>query len=219
VCDTTKQRNSPRPSSQIEAPTAAGGQAAPITKPTPSLKPSEIHELRDAITILSQILSRDPELLDHLVELPPDTCANILNFTEEIKGLSKGKRKIDKEEKKEKILNKRLKEQDDKSKAEKEIFAYQKWMNEITECTNMALEKNWQKVIYNKRMVSLKAIDTIDKIEKDKVGEQFEKISKNLEAKRWDLEILLSYNYYLTCMLWKKIAEWAKEHGKSLEKV
>jgi len=45
---------------------------------------------------------------------------------------------------------------------------------------------------------------------------QARQVSKNLQEEKWALKVALAHNYYMTCMLWREIANFAMKKNIGL---
>jgi len=67
------------------------------------------------------------------------------------------------------------------------VAKYNKWLKKKKSLAQRAVEEDWKGLVIK----------------------QAPKVSKNLQEEKWALKVALAHNYYMTCILWREIANFA----------
>jgi len=80
-----------------------------------------------------------------------------------------------------------------------------------------AVEEDWKGPVFNSEFTRFKAVEAIQEMTSQaQVINQACQVSKNLQEEKWALKVALAHNYYMTCMLWREIANFAMKKNIGL---
>jgi len=95
----------------------------------------------------------------------------------------------------------------DDDEAISKVTKYNKWLKKKKSLVQRAVEEDWKGPVFDIKFTSFKAVEAIQEmISQTKVINQAHNVSKNLQEEKWALKVALAHNYYMTCMLWREIA-------------
>jgi len=70
---------------------------------------------------------------------------------------------------------------------------------------------------FNSKFTSFEAVEAMRKMTSQaQLINQACNVAKNLQEEKWALKVALAHNYYMTCMLWREIADFAKKKNIGL---
>jgi len=72
------------------------------------------------------------------------------------------------------------------------------------------LEEDWKGLGFDSKFTSSEAVEAISVMTSQaQMINQACKVAKNRQEEKWTLKVALAHNYYMTCMLWREIADFA----------
>jgi len=105
-----------------------------------------------------------------------------------------------------KVLKRKICEIDEE--AVLKVSKYKKWIKKKKALEKRALEEDWKGLVFNSKFTSFEAVEAIHKMTSQmQLINQAHNVAKNLQEEKWALKVALAYNYYMTCMLWREIAD------------
>jgi len=106
------------------------------------------------------------------------------------------------------------------NEAVSKVTKYNKWLKKKKALVERALEEDWKGPGFDSKFTSLEAVEAMHEMtSKAQLINQACNVAKNLQEEKWVLKVALAHNYYMICMLWREIADFAKKKNIGLKMI